>query len=286
MDVLFLRVCPSAAGHCSAPLAVCGNISSEAVVYRNEFGKTVMKILSVHQTVRHALFTAVAAVAALSCLVSCSKPAPEVPMERSRVLLRLFDHLDREEYDDALKDIETYRNLDLTNLFLSELEHIVRANMVIASARAKFDAGDVAGAAADLDAYYLKYGDVSPTVTDAKTKVDILLEAQRLNDKLLAAEFSEDLRAAATDLNAFAKANSKLFPKLPAYAAAKIKEADALAAMEKSDACVALFQDALEANANGRPDEAAALTALLELNADPAQRAGLENWLRRNPANK
>ena len=208
-------------------------------------------------------------------------------MERSRVLLRLFDHLDREEYEDALKDIETYRNLDLTNMFLSDLEHIVRANMVIASARAKFDAGDVAGAAADLDAYCNRYGnDVNPAVSDAKTKVDLLLEAQRLNEKLLAAEFSEDLRDAATDLNAFAKANSKLFPKLPAYAAAKIKEADALAAMEKSDACVALFQDALEASADGRQAEAAALTALLELNADPAQRTGLENWLRRNPANK
>ena len=238
-----------------------------------------MKKLSVHQTVRHALSAAVAAVIALSCLVSCSKPAPEVPMERSRVLLRLFDHLDREEYDDALKDIETYRNLDLTNLFLSDLEHIVRANMVIASARAKFDAGDVAGAAADLDAYYLKYGDVSPTVTDAKTKVDILLEAQRLNDKLLAAEFSEDLRAAANELDEFAKANPKLFPKLGAYAAAKVKEADALAAVERQDACIAIFQDAVEARRAGRTAEADALSALVEMNADPAQISEFAAWL-------
>ena len=244
----------------------------------------------------HALFAAVAAGIALSCFVSCSKPAPETPMERSRILLRLFGSLDRKANDEALGHIETYRNLDPTNLFLSDFEHIVRANGVIASAKAKLDAGDVAGAAAELDAYCLKYGDVSKPINAAKANVDLLLEAGRLNDKLLAAEFSEDIRTAAKDLETFAKSNSKLFPKLPAYAAAKIKEADALALVEKTDACVALFQDALEASAAGRKAEAAgrkaeadarmaeaaALAALLELNADSAQIAGFESWLRRN----
>lgn len=241
-----------------------------------------MKELSAKHPVRHALFAAIAAGIALSCLVSCSKPAPETPMERSRVLLRLFGNLDRQENDEALRNIETYRNLDQTNLFLSDFEHIVRANSVIMSAKAKLDAGDIDGAAADLDAYCLKYGDVSKSVTNAKTQVDLMLEAQRLNDKLLAVEFSEDLRAAANELNSFAEANAELFPKLPEYAAAKIKEADALAAVEKSDACVILFQDALDASAAGRGAEAAALTALLELNADSAQRTGFESWLRRN----
>jgi len=255
-----------------------------------------MKKNSEHRTVRHALFTAIAAGAALSCLVSCSKPAPEVPMERSRVLLRLFSNLDRQENDEALQNIETYRNLDPTNLFLSDFEHIVRANGVIKSAKEKLDAGDLEGAAAVLDAYCLKYGDVSQPVTDAKTHVDLLLEAQRLNDKLLAAEFSEDLRAAAVGLDAFAKENATFFPNLPAYAAAKIKEADALAAVEKADACVVLFQDALDAaeearkaqsagrnaEVKARNAEAAALTALFDLNADSAQRAEFEAWLRRN----
>ena len=245
-----------------------------------------MNKLSAKHPVRRALFTALLAVTAFSCLVSCSKPAPEAPMERSRVLLRLFSNLDRKENDEALKNIETYRNLDPTNLFLTDFEHIVRANSVIAVAKAKLEENDVAGAAAELDAYCLKYGDISPAVTEAKNRVDIILEAARLNEKLMAAEFSEDLRAAANDLNTFAKSNSKLFPKLPAYAAAKIKEADALAVIEKSDANVALFQDALDASAAGRRAEAAALTAILELNADSAQRAGFESWLLRNqPAN-
>ena len=207
-------------------------------------------------------------------------------MERSRVLLRLFNNLDRQENEEALKNIETYRDLNPTNLFLSDLEHIVRANSVIASAKAKLDAGDVAGASADLDAYCLKYGDTSASVTDAKAKVDILLEAQRLNDKLLAAEFSEDLRAAARDMEQFAKTNSKLFPKLSAYASAKIREADKLAVTEKADACAALLQDAMDAAAAGRMAEAAALTAILELNADAAQIDGFEAWLRSRPANK
>ena len=276
-----------------------------------------MKKLSEHPSVRSALFVAVVAAAVLSCLVSCSKPAPEVPMERSRVLIRLFGNLDRQENDDALKDIETYRNLDPTNMFLSDFEHLVRANGVVASAKAKLDAGDIEGALADLDAYCLKYGldtagsasdakakskennDPRQIVWDAKANVELLLEAQRLNDRLLAAEFSDDLRAAATDLNAFAGKNSKLFPKLSAYAASKIKEADALTVTEKSDACVGLFQDALDASAAGRKAEAAGrrseaktknaeaatLAALLELNADSAQRAGFEAWLLQNPAN-
>lgn len=244
-----------------------------------------MKTSSAHRSVRHALFTAVLAGIALSCLASCSKPAPETPMERSRVLLRLFSNLDRQENEEALKSIETYRDFDPTNLFLSDLEHIVRANGVISSARAKLDAGDIAGASADLNAYCLKYGDTSKSVSDAKAKVDLLLEAQRLNDRILAAEFSEDLRAAAADMDKFAKANSKLFPKLSAYASAKVKEADKLAVVEKADACAALLQDALDAAAAGRMAEAAALTALLELNSDAAQIAGFEAWLRRRPAN-
>ena len=206
-------------------------------------------------------------------------------MERSRVLLRLFSNLDRQENDEALKNIETYRNLDPTNLFLSDLEHIVRSNSVIASAKAKLDAGDVAGAAADLDAYCLKYGDINEFVTDAKTKVDLLLEAQRLNDRMLAAEFSDDIRAAASDLDKFGKANFKLFPKLSAYASEKIKEADQLAVVEKADACAALLQDAMDAAAAGRKTEAAALIALLELHTDAAQIAGFEAWLRQHPAN-
>lgn len=255
---------------------------------------------SAHHSVRYALFLPLLAGIALSCLVSCSKPAPETPMERSRVLLRLFGNLDRHDNEEALKSIDTYRNLDPTNLFLSDFEHIVRSNSVLAAAKAKLDAGDFSGASADLDAYCMKYGqdndsaqdekskddyDPRKSVSEAKAQVDLLLEAQRLNEKMLAAVFSEDIRAAASDLNEFARAHSRFFPNLPAYTAAKIKEADALAAVEKADACAALMQDAMEAASAGRYSEAAILTALLELNADAAQTAGFEAWLRQHPAN-
>jgi hypothetical protein len=206
-------------------------------------------------------------------------------MERSRALLEIFENLDRRNNDAALRNIDTYRSIDPTNMFLSDFEHIVRANSVIASAKARLDAGDIDGASAELDAYCLKYGDVSTSVTDAKTQVDLLLEAQRLNEKMLAAEFSDDVRAAAADLSAFAKTNAKYFPKLPAYAAAMTKEAEARASVERADACAALMQDALDAAAAGRKNEAATLTALLEMNADAAQITGFEAWLRRRPAN-
>ena len=184
-----------------------------------------MKLSATLQTVRNAICPAVLAAAAVSCLASCSgEPTPDVPMERSRVLLRLFGSLERDDYSETLKDIETYRNLDQTNLFLSDFEHLVRANSVIAGARAKLDAGDYAGAVADFDAYIQRYGDVSEPINEARAQADLLLRAQTLNEKLLAAEFSEDLRAAANDLDEFAKANQKLFPKLEAYAAAKVKE--------------------------------------------------------------
>ncbi len=260
------------------------------------------KRFSAHHSIRYALFTAVLAWIALSCLVSCSKPAPETPMERSRVLLRLFGNLDRQDNEEALKCIETYRSLDPTNLFLSDFEHIIRANSVIAAAKAKLDAGDIEGAEADLKAYCDKYGEDSAdpaagskskekndprkSVSDAKAKVDLLIEAQRLNDKMLAAEFSDDIRAAAAELNTFARNNSKLFPKLSAYASAKIQEAETLASVEKADACAALMQDAMEAAAAGRNSEAAILAALLELNADAAQAADFEAWLRQRPANR
>lgn len=244
-----------------------------------------MKTTSAHHSVRYALFTAVLAGIALSCLVSCSKSAPPAPMERSRALLEIFENLDRKNNEAALKNIDTYRSIDPTNMFLSDFEHIVRANTVIASAKAKLDAGDIAGASAELDAYCLKYGDVSTSVTEAKTQVDLLLEAQRLNEKMLAAQFSDDIRAAAADLSAFAKTNAKYFPKLPAYAAEVTKEAELRASVERADACAALMQDAMDAAAAGRKNEAATLTALLEMNADAAQIAGFEAWLRQRPAN-
>ena len=96
-----------------------------------------MKTSSAHHNLLHALFMAILAGTAFSCLVSCSKPAPETPMERSRVLLRLFGDLDRKDNAEALKSIETYHNLEPTDPFLPELEHIVRANSVIAAAKAK-----------------------------------------------------------------------------------------------------------------------------------------------------
>jgi len=257
-----------------------------------------MKTRSAQHSVRHALFAAVLAGTALSCLASCSKSAPEAPMERSDVLMRLFSNLDRHENDEALKNVETYRSLDPTNLNLADLEYGIRTSSVISAAKTKLNAGDVAGAFADLNEYCRKYGkdietpdgkakdDKDAAVLNAKANVDLLFKAQGLNEKMLRAEFSDDIRAAATELSAFAKTNSKLFPKLPAYAAAKIKEADARAVVEKSDACAALLQDALDSSAAGRKDEAAVLTALLELNADKAQLAGFEAWLeRRNPAN-
>ena len=249
---------------------------------------------------RRALYTALLAGTALSCLVSCSKPAPRTPMERSRVLLGLFNNLDRRENEAALKNIETYRNLDPTNLFLSDFEHIVRANSVIESVRAKLDAGDIQGASEELDAYCLKYGqdtagsaaddkdrdngDPRSIVWDAKANVDLLLEAQRLNGKMLEARSSDDMRIAATDLRVFARKNFRLFPELYDYASEKIREADARAGDEKTDACVAIFQDLLDATAAGPKTRdatgtAALLAALLELNADPGQIAGFEAWL-------
>ncbi|MBP5584798.1 MAG: hypothetical protein J6Y92_00420 [Lentisphaeria bacterium] len=259
-----------------------------------------MKSTPVQHVVRHALFLAVLAGIALTCFASCSKAAPETPMERSRVLLRLFGNLDRQDNDEALKNIETYRNLDPTNLFLSDFEHIVRANNVIASARTQLDAGDYAGASAELDAYCLKYGQEnnesedkkdkdlkSPRefVSEAKGNVDLLIEAQRLNRKMLAAEFSDDIRAAAHELETFSKDHAGLFPKLARHAATKIREADALEVVEKADACAALLQDAMDASAAGKANEAAVLTAIMELNADAAQTAGFEAWLSRRPAN-
>lgn len=257
-----------------------------------------MKTRSAQHSVRHALFTAALAGIALSCLASCSKSAPEAPMERSDVLMRLFGNLDQHKNDEALKNVETYRSLDPTNLSLADLEYGIRTSSVITAAKAKLDMADVAGASADLNAYCNKYGkdimeddgrkkdDKDTAVLAAKTNVDLLLEAQTLSVRILEAEFSDDLRAAATELSAFAKKNSKLFPKLSAYAASKIREADARAAVEKSDACAALLQEALDTSAEGRKDEAAVLTALLELNADSAQLAGFEDWLeQRRPAN-
>ena len=242
-----------------------------------------MNDFSAKHPVRCALFAALLAGTALSCLVSCSKPVPQTPMERSDVLLELFNNLDRKDNEKALKNIDAYRNLDQTNLFLSDFEHIVRANKVIGSVRARLDAGDIQGASEELNAFCVTYGDASPSISKAKAEVDLLLKAQALNEKMLEARLSDDLRAAATELRTFARENFLIFPDndLYDYAKEQIREADVRYADENADACVAIFQDMLDAagSKSGDNGTAAVLATLLELNADPEQFAGFGAWL-------
>ena len=76
------------------------------------------------------------ATAFFSCVFfcACSKPAPEPPRVRTELILEIFDSLQRKDYKNALAKIERLKELDPTNVFLSEFEHIERANIRIQEA--------------------------------------------------------------------------------------------------------------------------------------------------------
>ena len=74
------------------------------------------------------------AFSALSLFCSCGKQAPDPPRVRAGLVLDIFDSVRRGDHKDALAKIRRYKDLDKTNVFISEFENIELANIRLSEA--------------------------------------------------------------------------------------------------------------------------------------------------------
>lgn len=212
-------------------------------------------------------------------LCSCKKEeAPAVPTTRWRTLNRLFLHLEKKQYREALKQVEHYQTLDDTNPFLNEMTNILRTNICIAESEKLAAAGKLDEACAYLDEREKEYGEL-PGIKEAQNMYRELAELQhkldalkdpasidRAGDNRRSAKrpYSETmLEDARWVANYAARKNNRV---LQNFARKKIQQVQAMRQMESDRAGLLLYADTMEAVNAHDPSMAFTMTSILRAN--------------------
>ena len=148
--------------------------------------------------------------AALFC--ACSKPAPEPPRVRTELVLEIFDSLQRRDHKNTLAKIERLKELDPTNVFLSEFEHIERANIRIQEAENALLRNDRKRAEQAIQDAIRVIGPMPPLVAAANeisALADLEILAEKIAAPLTSAGLEKDLAEFNRKISRF-KTNPKL----------------------------------------------------------------------------
>ena len=142
------------------------------------------------------------ATAFFSCVFfcACSKPAPEPPRVRTELILEIFDSLQRKDYKNALAKIERLKELDPTNVFLSEFEHIERANIRIQEAEQALLRNNRKQAEEAIQDAIRVIGPLPPLLTAAK-EIAALAELEVLAEQIAAPTTSASLEKNLKEFN-------------------------------------------------------------------------------------
>ena len=156
------------------------------------------------------LFTTIAILSAV-ILCGCSKPAPEPPRVRTELVLEIFGSLQRKDHRNALAKIERLKQLDPTNVFLSEFEHIERANIRIQEAEQALLRNDRKRAELAIQDAIRVIGPLPPLVS-AANEISMLADLEVLAEKIASpatsAALEKDLAEFHQKIGKF-KANAK-----------------------------------------------------------------------------
>ena len=150
-------------------------------------------------------FTVVSA----AVLCGCGKRAPEPPKVRTGLVLDIFDSVQRGDHRGALAQIRRYKELDRTNVFISEFENIELANIRLAEAEAALKRQDQAAAEKAIR----EVGPI-PELTKAAQDLQLLAELEMLAYRIEQPENSMEL---ARNLELF-RQKAKAFPASRAFA--------------------------------------------------------------------
>ncbi len=187
--------------------------------------------------------------------------APEVPAERTTLMMDILTDMDMGKYTAALPKIRRYQMIDDTNPFLNELEAIAVTNDCISRLRPLLEKRDYAGAEILMKDLLTQY--------DARTdRMELLRLVEKLKETTaLIREISKPMPADMMIKNAEKLQNfAENLPEsefLRVYAKRKMADAAELAKLEKDRMYIWCWMDALEAKELGGQKEADTIAALI-----------------------
>lgn len=150
---------------------------------------------------------------ALGLFCACGKKAPEPPKVRTVLVLDIFDSVRRGDHRGALAQIRRYKELDKTNVFISEFENIEMANIRLMEAESALKRQDQAAAEKAIREAIRVIGPI-PELTKAAQDLQQLAELEMLAYRIEQPENSTEL---ARNLELF-REKAKAFPESRAFA--------------------------------------------------------------------
>ncbi len=162
--------------------------------------------------IRYFTFTFSALLIAL-LFCACGKKAPEPPKIRTALVLDIFDSVKRGDHRSALAQIRRYKELDKTNVFISEFENIEMANLRLAEAGKALARQDQAAAEKAIREAIRAIGPI-PELLKASQDLQLLAELEMLAYRIEQPENSAEL---ARNLKLF-REKAKAFPESRAFA--------------------------------------------------------------------
>lgn len=160
---------------------------------------------------RHLSFTCFAALS-LCLLCACGKKAPDPPRVRTALVLDIFDSVRRGDHKGALAMIRRYKELDKTNVFISEFENIEMANIRLVEAEKALRRQDQAAAERAIREAIRVVGPI-PELTRAAEDLQLLAELEMLAYRIEQPENSMEL---AENLRLF-REKARAFPESRAF---------------------------------------------------------------------
>ena len=196
----------------------------------------------------------------------CAKQkAPPPPRTQPELLLEIYDAARRQQYEAALIKIQKMRALDSTNVFLAEVENVIKFNRLTAVVTAYLRMGKFDEALnAVLD--YERRNGFSEATEKAKERLTLITRLDRQIQLVKAARRSSDLEKRIGELNELLKKTGKS-PKIENFIRKNESMLPELRKQETALALRELHQTSLDRLAIGDRRTAYVLSAIFALQA-------------------
>jgi len=183
------------------------------------------------------------------CASGCSKKQKEIPMERSTLLLEIFDCLEQKDYAAALNKSGRLKKNDQTSVFLEELQHLIRANLKVTGAQKFMSLGKYDEAIKSLDGAIRQYGKQNELVFSLE-QAEELAKINRLTDELKQIEDPAELFVQARTLADLTKEMPQA-SKITEFAERKMVYAQNLAIFQRDRMVFGLYMDYIRSRESG-----------------------------------
>ena len=139
----------------------------------------------------------------------CAKQkAPPPPRTQPELLLEIYDAARRQQYEAALIKIQKMRALDPTNVFLAEVENVIKFNRLTAVVKAYLRMGKFDEALNAVLDYERKNG-FSEATEKAKERLTLIARLDRQIQLVKAARRSSELEMRIKEMNELLKKTGK-----------------------------------------------------------------------------